>query len=134
MTQMKRWLGCLLAVYALGFLVMAVIHAGIAIPIGVATLRDVPIRGAVPFEALCGVVLGWAAAAALGGAARAWAAAQTAMGISLFFVMIGLYFTAFGTGGSSLNTAFHIVIGVLLVVSIGGLFLPAVRGAVDAAA
>ncbi len=46
----KRTLGLVLAAYALAFLAMALTHAGGPIPLGLGTLRDVPIRGAVPLR------------------------------------------------------------------------------------
>jgi hypothetical protein len=129
----RRVLGLVLAIYSLAFLAMAVVHAGVPIPLGFATLRDVPIPGAVPFEGLCGLLLAVAAVCGLAGAPRAWSAAQLALGISLFFVLIGLYFVGSGQGGSILNRDFHECIGVLLVVTMAALFLPRIRSAVGGA-
>jgi hypothetical protein len=50
-----------------------------------------------------------------------------AQGVSLFFVRIGLYFTAGGRGGRVLNTDFHETVGVLLAPTLAALFLPRLR-------
>ncbi len=45
---------------------------------------------------------------------------------AIFFVMIGLCFTAGGRGGSTLNADLHAVMGALRVISFAGLLLPSV--------
>jgi hypothetical protein len=125
---MKRWAGWVQALESLSFLVMAALHAGVQIPLGLATLTDVGIRAAVPFETLCGVVLAVAAYAALAGRRWAWTATVGAQAVSMFFVLIGLYFVGFGRGGGSpVNTAYHEVMAVALLLGLGFLLLPHVQ-------
>ncbi len=108
----------------MSFAMASIIHAGVAIPLGVTTLRD-PFPGAVVPEAVIAVVVAAGAVAVLTRRPAAW-------GIALLATLFGLLGTAYGltvTLGSARtgDVAYHVGILVVLAVTLGLLLMPGRR-------
>jgi hypothetical protein len=96
------------------FLVFALLHAGVHV-VGVA---EPQILVASVVEAVCGLSMAVAAAAALAGSARAWPAAVAANAISATGVVLGIVAQARGTGPTELNFVYHRGVLVVLLASL----------------
>jgi hypothetical protein len=115
----------LVAAEALSFLVFAVLHLGVRIPAGLATIGTDRIPGAVVPEALCGAALAVSAYGLL--AHRRWALRATvlAQAFSLVAVIIGIAAISTGLGPHSpVNDAYHRVMAPLLALTLVWLATP----------
>lgn len=114
-TTTRTIIGSLAAVYAVLFFVGAVLHAGVAIPLGPVVLTEPVIVPAVIVESLCGLGLAFAAYAIFARKPWAWTAAVAGHAVALGGVLLGVTAILL-TGGSStpLNDTFHRVMIVLL--------------------
>ena len=113
--------GALVVLYAITFLLGAVLHLGFAIPLGVTVLTEPIIIPAAIVESLCGLGLAISGYALF--ARRPWAGLATvvAHGFALAGVLLGMAALAAGRGPSTeLNYAYHLTMLVLLA---GGLVI-----------
>lgn len=103
------------------FLVPAVLHAGVRIPLGFADLDEPVIVPATIVEGLIGLGFAVATYGVFTRAARAWPRAVAAHVFALVGTLIGIGATFSGEGErTELNTAIHII---MLVVVLAGLAL-----------
>jgi hypothetical protein len=122
--------GALLAAEAATFLIGAVSHLGVAIPLGFGVLREPRIADATVVESLCGLALAAAAGVVLGRRRRAWAAATAAHAVAAVGVLLGIGALAAGLGpATTANTIYHRTILAVLLVGLALLQTPPVRAA-----
>ncbi|HEX9342674.1 MAG TPA: hypothetical protein VF995_03540 [Actinomycetota bacterium] len=117
---------------ALSFLVFAVLHLGVRIPLGFAVISTDTIDDAVIAEGLSGAFLALSAAALF--TRRRWALRATvfAQAFSLAAVLVGIAAIAAGLGPSSLeNDVYHRVMAPVLALSLVWLATPSGRGALQ---
>jgi hypothetical protein len=112
--------GALLALAATTFAVASVIHFGVAIPLGVATVSD-PFRGAAVPEAVIAAVVAAGAVAVLARRPAAW-------GVALMATLFALLGTGYGLSVTLASTrtgdiAYHLGILALLLVILGLLLM-----------
>src|SRR5262245_27804751 len=123
----------LVVLEAVSFLVFAVLHLGVRVPVGFGVVRTDPIRDAVIAEGISGALLALSAYALLTG--RNWALRATviAQGFSLVAVLVGIAAIAAGLGPSSLeNDVYHRVLAPMLALSLLWLATPGGRDALRA--
>lgn len=126
--------GILAALYAVTFLVGAVLHLGVRIPLGLAVLEEPVIIPATIVEGLCGLALGVGSYSVFAGRTWAWTATMGAHAFALAGVLLGTVALAAGRGPSTvLNTTYHRVMTVVLVVGLALLATPRARAALGAA-
>ena len=89
-------IGVLAAVYAVTFLLGALLHLGVRIPAGATVLAEPRIFPASIVEGLCGLFLTIGAYAAITGRTWAWPALITAYGFALGGVLLGVTALAVG--------------------------------------
>jgi hypothetical protein len=108
------------------FVLAAVLHLGVPLPLGVLTLREPRIVPATIVEGLAGIVLALSSYAQLTGKPWARQATAGALGFATAGVLLGMAALAVGAGPSTaLNTVYHRVMLMILVV---GLLLVAAPG------
>lgn len=123
----------LVALEALSFLIFAVLHLGVRIPVGFAVISTDPIDDAVIAEGISGILLSLSAYALLTGRSWALRATVTAQAFSLVAVLVGIAAIAAGLGPSSLeNDVYHRVLAPVLALSLVWLATPAGRTALRA--
>jgi hypothetical protein len=123
-------IGILAVLYAVTFLVGALLHLGVRIPMGFAVLAEPRIVPATIVEGLCGLGLAVGAYATLSRRSWAWAAVTGAHAFALGGVLLGMAALAVGAGPSTeLNTVYHRVMLVALVAGLVLLLTPVGRAA-----
>lgn len=123
-------IGTLAALYAVTFLVGAVLHAGVSIPLGFAVLSEPVIVPATIVETLCGIFLAVGAYAVFSHESWAWPVVTAAHGFALGGVLLGIAALALGAGpGTELNFVYHRVMLLALVAGIVLLLIPIGRTA-----
>lgn len=106
---------------ALTFLVAALLHMGLTIPLGFAQLSESRIIPAATVEGLCGVFLAVSAYAAFTRQAGAWRLTLTAHAFALAGVALGTVALAVGAGPRTVgNDIYH---GVMIFTLGMGMFL-----------
>lgn len=114
-------IGVLAALYAVTFLLGALLHLGVHIPLGAAVLAEPRIFPASIVEGLCGLFLAVGAYAALADRTWAWPALTAAHAFALGGVLLGVAALAVGAGPTTeLNEVYH---RVMLVALASGLVL-----------
>jgi hypothetical protein len=122
--------GILAVPYALTFLLGALLHLGVRIPVGSVVLAEPRIFPATIVEGLCGLFLATGAYAVFTRKTWAWRAITTAHAFALGGVLLGTAALAVGAGPSTeLNTIYHRVILAALVVGLVFLLTPTGRAA-----
>jgi hypothetical protein len=122
--------GILAVLYAVTFLVGALLHLGVRIPMGFAVLAEPRIVPATIVEGLCGLGLAVGAYATLSRRTWAWPAITGAHAFAVGGVLLGMAALAVGAGPSTeLNTIYHRVMLVALVVGLILLLTPVGRAA-----
>jgi hypothetical protein len=122
--------GVVATVEAVSFLLGAVLHLGVRIPLGFAVLAEPRVGPAVIVEGLCALVLAGSAYAVLTHKSWAWPAAIGAQAVALAGVLLGMAAIAAGRGPHTvLNDTYHRVMVILLVAGLGLLSTPVVRAA-----
>ena len=122
--------GVLAAIYAVTFLLGALLHLGVRIPAGATVLAEPRIFPASIVEGLCGLFLTIGAYAALTGRTWAWPTLIAAHGFALGGVLLGVAALAVGAGPSTeLNEAYHRVMLVALAAGLVLLLAPVGRAA-----
>lgn len=119
-----------LVVVAGTFVVFALMHAGVHV-VGVAEPR---ILVASVVEAVCGLSMAAAAAAALAGSTRAWPSAVAANAISATGVVLGIVAQTRGAGPTELNFVYHRAVLAVLLASLALLLTRWGRGALPGGA
>jgi len=123
-------IGVLAALYAATFLVGALLHAGVSVPLGLAVLSEPVIVPATIVEGLCGIFLATAAYSAFARKARAWTVVVGAHIFALGGVLLGITALALGAGPSTgLNFVYHRVMLLALVAGTVLLLTPTGRAA-----
>ena len=123
-------IGVLAAVYAVTFLLGALLHLGVRIPAGATVLAEPRIFPASIVEGLCGLFLAVGAYAALTGRIWAWPALTAAHVFALGGVLLGVAALAVGAGPSTeLNEVYHRVMLVALAAGLIPLLAPVGRSA-----
>ncbi len=125
----------LVVLEALSFLIFAVLHLGVRIPVGFAVVSTDRIEDAVIAEGLSGALLSLSAYALVRG--RGWALRATVIGqaFSLVAVLVGIAAIAAGLGPSSVaNDVYHRVMAPVLALSLVWMATPAGRAALQARA
>jgi hypothetical protein len=129
-TAVTRAVGVLLGAEAASFLVGAITHLGVGLPLGFGVLREPRIVDATIVEGLCALLLATAAYAVLTHRAWAWPAATTANGVAIVGVLAGIGALAAGLGPTTTtNTIYHRTILLVLVVGLALLQTPAAKAA-----
>lgn len=112
------------------FLIGAVSHLAVRIPLGFATLAEPRIMPAAIVEGLCAAVLAASAGAVAIRHARAWMAVVVAQAISLAGVLLGIAALAAGQGPhSEVNDIYHRVMVVALLAGLALLATPTAKKA-----
>jgi hypothetical protein len=125
-----RAVGVLLAAEAATFLVAALAHLGVGIPLGFGVLREPRIVDATVVEGLCALLLATAVYAVLTHRAWAWLAATVAHGFAIAGVLVGILALAAGLGPTTTtNTIYHRTILLVLVVGLALLQTRALKAA-----
>ena len=120
--------GVLAALYAVTFLVGALLHLGVRLPVGLAVLAEPRIVPATIVEGLCGLFLAVGAYATLTRRTWAWSAVTAAHAFALGGVLLGMAALAVGAGPSTeLNTLYHRAMLVALVAGLVLLLAPVGR-------
>ena len=123
-------IGVLIALYAVTFLLGALLHLGVRIPLGFTVLAEPQIIDATIVEGLCGLFLAVSAYAVFTRRAWAWPAATAAHAFAVAGVLLGIGALAAGLGPSTeLNYVYHRVILVVLVAGLALLLTPIGRAA-----
>jgi hypothetical protein len=123
-------IGILAVLYALTFLLGALLHLGVRIPLGFTVLAEPRIFPATIVEGLCGLSLAIGAYAVLTRKTWAWQAITTAHAFALGGVLLGTAALAVGAGPSTdLNTIYHRVMLAALVAGLVFLVTPIGRDA-----
>ncbi|MGH8896927.1 MAG: hypothetical protein ACRDZ4_07890 [Egibacteraceae bacterium] len=127
-------IGVLAALYSATFFVGALLHAGVAIPLGLAVLAEPVIVPAVIVESLCGAGLAVAAYAVLTRKTWAWLFTFAAHVFALGGILLGIAALAAGGGPhTALNDTYHRVMAILLAGSVALLLTPLDRAALGRA-
>jgi hypothetical protein len=122
--------GILAVLYAVTFLLGALLHLGVRIPLGFAVLAEPRIVPATIVEGLCGLGLAVGAYATLSRKTWAWPAITAAHAFAVGGVLLGMAALAVGAGPSTeLNTVYHRVVLVALVAGLVLLLTPVGRAA-----
>ena len=120
-TPLATTVGILAVLYAATFLLGALLHLGVRIPLGFAVLAEPRIIPATIVEGLCGLGLAVGVYSVLAGKSWAWSAVTGAHAFALGGVLLGITALALGGGPSTeLNTIYH---RVMLVALVAGLVL-----------
>ena len=115
-TGVATVVGVLSVLYAATFLLGALLHLGVQVPLVFAVLAEPRILPATVVEGLCGLGLAVAAFAVLTRRGWAWPAAFAAHAFALGGVLLGTVALAVGGGpNTELNTIYHRVMLVALV-------------------
>jgi hypothetical protein len=123
-------IGVLAVLYAVTFLIGALLHLGVRIPLGFAVLAEPRIVPATIVEGLCGLFLAVGGYAVLTRRTWAWPAVTAAHAFALGGVLLGMAALAVGAGPSTeLNTVYHRVMLVALVAGLALLLTPVGRAA-----
>ena len=129
-TTLATMIGVLAALYAVTFLLGALLHLGVRIPLGLAVLAEPRILPATVVEGLCGLFLAVGAYAALSCKSWAWPTIIAAHVFALGGVLLGMAALAVEAGPSTdLNTIYHRVMLAALVAGLALLLTPAGRSA-----
>ena len=122
--------GILAVLYALTFLLGALLHLGVRMPLGSVVLAEPRIFPATIVEGLCGLSLMIGAYAVLTRKSWAWGAITAAHALALGGVLLGMAALAVGAGPSTdLNTIYHRVMLAALVAGLVFLLAPTGRAA-----
>jgi hypothetical protein len=125
-----RAVGVLLAAEATTFLLGAITHLGVGIPLGLGVLQEPRIVDATVVEGLSALLLATAACAVLTHRGWAWLAATAAHGFAIVGVLVGIFALAAGLGPTTTaNTSYHRTILLVLVVGLALLQTPAAKAA-----
>jgi hypothetical protein len=116
----------LMLVEAVTLAVASIVHFGLVIPLGVATLND-PFAGARIPEAIIAVVLAAGAVSLLTPWAGAWWSALATTVLAIVGVLVGLRFVLFGTVARPGDLVYHGSLLVLLLVTLVLLLRPETR-------
>jgi hypothetical protein len=120
--------GVLVALEATGFLVGALLHLGVQIPLGFVVLAEPRIVPATIVEGLCGLFLAVSSYAVFTRRTWTWAALVAAHTFALAGVLLGMYALAAGFGPRTVtNDIYHRVMLVVLVVALALLAIPRSR-------
>jgi hypothetical protein len=120
----------LIPLEAVTFLLGALLHLGVRIPLGFAVLAEPRIVPATIVEGLCGLVLAIGAYAVFADRAWAWPVVTAAHAFAVAGVLLGMAALAVGAGPSTeLNYVYHRVILVVLVAGLALLLTPLGRAA-----
>lgn len=120
-----RAINSLVTAEAIAFLVAAVLHLGVPIPLGFAVLAEPPILAAVIVEGLCGLFLAVSAYALFTRQKWAKPAAIAAHVFAMAGVSLGMFALAMSRGPrTDLNDVYHRVILVALVSGLALLAVP----------
>jgi hypothetical protein len=115
---------------AITFLLGALLHLGVRIPLGFAVLAEPQIIDATIVEGLCGLFLAVSAYAVFTRRSWAWPAAIAAHAFAVAGVLLGIGALAAGLGPTTeLNYVYHRVILVVLVADLALLLTPIGRAA-----
>jgi hypothetical protein len=129
-TTLATTIGVLAALYAATFLVGAVLHLGVRVPVGFAVLAEPRIFPATVVEGLCGLFLAVGAYAALSRKTWEWPALSAAHAFAVGGVLLGITALALGGGPSTeLNTIYHRVMLAALAAGLVFLLTPTGRAA-----
>jgi hypothetical protein len=129
-TTLATMIGVLAALYAVTFLLGALLHLGVRIPLGLAVLAEPRILPATVVEGLCGLFLAVGAYAALSRKSWAWPTITAAHAFAVGGVLLGMAALAVEAGPSTeLNTTYHRVMLAALVGGLALLLTPAGRAA-----
>jgi hypothetical protein len=127
-TAVTGAVGVLAVLYALTFLIGALLHLGVRIPLGFAVLAEPRIVPATIVEGLCGLFLAVGAYAVLTRRTWAWPAVTAAHAFALGGVVLGMAALAAGAGPSTeLNAIYHRAMLVALVAGLALLLTPIAR-------
>ncbi len=122
--------GILAALYAITFLLGALLHLGVRITVGGVVLAEPLIIPATIVETLCGLALAFGAYGALSRANKAWTVLASAHAFAASGVLLGMAAIALGAGpGTDLNTIYHRVMLTALTAGLILLLTPAGRSA-----
>lgn len=112
-------IGVLAALYAVTFLIGALLHTGVSIPLGFTVISEPVIVPATIVETLCGIFLAVGAYAVFAHKTWAWSVVTSAHGFALGGVLLGITALAIGAGpGTESNTIYHRVMLLALVAGI----------------
>ena len=115
---------------ALTFLLGALLHLGVRIPLGFAVLAEPQIIDATIVEGLCGLFLAVSAFAVFTRRSWAWPVAIAAHAFAVAGVLLGIGALAAGLGSTTeLNYVYHRVVLVVLVSCLALLLTPIGRAA-----
>jgi hypothetical protein len=129
-TTMATTIGVLAALYAITFILGAVLHLGVRIPVGFAALAEPRIFPATIVEGLCGLFLAVGAYVTLSSKPWAWPTITAAHAFALGGVLLGITALALGGGPSTeLNTIYHRVMLAALAAGLVFLLTPIGREA-----
>jgi hypothetical protein len=122
----------LLVVEALGFLVFAVLHLGLTLPLGFVTLEEPQRQYAVFVEGISAFFLMVGAFAAMTRRSWAWTAATVAHLLAAVGVLWGMVAIRAGRGPHTpLNDTFHSVMIIVLLAGLAFLLTPTGRRALS---
>jgi hypothetical protein len=122
--------GILAVLYAVTFLLGALLHLGVRIPLGFTVLAEPKIYPATIVEGLCSLALAVGAYAVLTRKSWGWGAITGAHILSLGGVLLGTVALAVGAGpNTELNAIYHRVMLVALMAGLIPLLTPTGRAA-----
>ena len=129
-TIVRTAVGVLAVLYAATFLLGALLHLGVRVPVGSAVLAEPRIVPAAIVEGLCGLFLAVGAYAVLARRTWAWPTVTAAHAFALGGVLLGIGALAVGAGPSTeLNHIYHRVMLVALAAGLIFLLTPIGRAA-----
>jgi hypothetical protein len=121
--------GVLMSVASVTLAVASLLHFGVAVPLGAATIHD-PFRGAAIPEAIIAVVIGSGAVIVLTRRSAAWWLALATTLFALLGTIYGLTVTV--SRGEAGDIAYHVSLLAVLVATVSLLLLPGGRRALSA--
>jgi hypothetical protein len=129
-TAIARAIGVLVVLEAATFLLGALLHLGVWIPLGFTVLAEPRIVDASIVEGLCGLSLAVSAYTVFTRRSWAWSATTAAHAFAVAGVLLGIGALAAGLGPSTeLNYVYHRVILVVLAAGLALLLTPIGRAA-----